>query len=205
MTLFEGNIVSHFAADDFWGTSSHAVMFRNWFWGDASGNYEQWTSTRPDWGFVAIEIDRQQHYYAAVGNVLGNPSLHTNWNDAVVFRPDCSWGSSRTQPVVYGLGCLSQTGVYDPAVRETMILHGNYDFKTQGVAFWDGGADHLLKQSMYYESKPPFFQTCAWPAFGPDLSPVARQLPARSRFEGSSCDSNRAQPSAPQNLRIVER
>jgi hypothetical protein len=32
--------------------------------------------THPNYGFVALDIAEQQHYYTAVGNVLGNPNLH---------------------------------------------------------------------------------------------------------------------------------
>jgi len=197
MTLFEGNIVSHFASDYFWGTSSHIVMFRNWFWGDASGNYSGFSGSNPSWGFVAMEIDRMQHFYAAVGNVLGNPNLHTNWSNATLLDSNCNWGSSRSSPTVYGLGCVSQSGPFDSAVRSTMILHGNYDFKTQGVAHWDGGSQHALKASMYYSAKPPFFSECAWPAFGPDLGSVTNALPAKVRFEGSGACGNPPPPPPP--------
>jgi hypothetical protein len=204
MTLFEGNIVSHFASDYFWGTSSHVVMFRNWFWGDASGNYPGFTSTSPNWGFVAMEIDRMQHYYSAVGNVLGHPGLHTNWSNANLLPSGCDWGSSRSQPTVYGFGCVSQGGTFDSAVRSTMILHGNYDHKTNGVAYWDGGSAHGLGNSLYYSSKPVFFGSCAWPVFGPDLSPITKALPAKRRFEGvDDCGSTTGAPAPATNVRVV--
>src|SRR5436305_4880343 len=90
------------------------------------------------------------------------------------------------------LGCLTgYSGTYDAAVRNTAILHGNYDYKTNGVAFWDGGANHALKSSMYYTSKPAFFGNCNWPVFGPDFNPVTRTLPAKARYDGSpACDSS---------------
>jgi hypothetical protein len=188
MTLFEGNIVSHLVADDGWGSSSHIVLFRNWLWGDETGNFTGFTSNNPDWGFVALEITWKQTFYSVVGNVLGITGLHTNWNNATVFSADCNWDSTRTSPSVYGFGCESgaQTGPYDTKTRTTAILHGNYDYKTQGVAFWDGGANRTLKKSMYYASKPSFFGNCAWPAFGPDLNPMTNTLPAKARYEGSS-------------------
>jgi hypothetical protein len=204
MTLFEGNIVSHFASDYFWGTSSHIVMFRNWFWGDTSGNYAGFTATSPNWGFVAMEIDRMQHYYSAVGNVLGRPNLHTNWSNANLLPTGCGWGSSRSQPTVYGLGCVSQGGTFDSAVRSTMILHGNYDYKTNGVAHWDGGSVHDLEDSMYYSSKPAFFGSCDWPVFGPDLNPITNVLPAKTRFEGvNSCGATTSAPAPATNVRVV--
>ena len=200
MTLWEGNMISHLQADNIWGTSSHQVLFRNWLWGDETGNFTGYDSTHPDYGFVALDIATQQHYYAAVGNVLGNPNLHTTWSNATVFRADCIWSPTRSQPTVYGLGCLTgYSGQYDANVRNTTILHGNYDYNTDGVAFWDGGAEHALRNSMYYTSKPAFFGSCGWPAFGPDLNPVTRLLPAKVRYEGAAC----AGLAPPTNLRIV--
>jgi hypothetical protein len=202
MTLWEGNIISHLQADNIWGSSSHQVLFRNWLWGDETGNFAGYDSTHPDWGFVALDISTQQHYYAAVGNVLGHPNLHTTWSNANLFRADCSWHPTRSQPTVYGLGCLSgYSGQYDGQVRSTTILHGNYDYKTLGVAFWDGGSDHTLRESMYYASKPAFFGSCDWPVFGPDLNPVTRMLPAKARYDGSACAG--LAPAAPTSLRIV--
>jgi hypothetical protein len=188
MNLFEGNIISHFVADNYWGSSSHTVLFRNWLWGDESGNFSGFSSSNPSWGFTALEIGFDQTYYSAVGNVLGNTGLHTSWNNATVFAAGCSAKTTRSSPTVYGLGCDSSSGngPYQAVVRNTTILHGNYDFKTQGVAFWDGGSNHSLKNSMYYSSKPAFFGNCAWPAFGPDLGSVTNTLPAKARFEGSS-------------------
>jgi hypothetical protein len=207
MNLFEGNIISHFVADNYWGSSSHTVLFRNWLWGDETGNFSGYNSTTPNWGFVALEIGFYQTYYSAVGNVLGNPGLHTNWSNATVFPGNCSWSSSRSSPTVYGLGCdsSSESGTYQANVRSRTILHGNYDYKTGGVAFWDGGATHMLKASMYYSGKPAFFGSCSWPAFGPDLSSITNTLPAKGRFERSTaCSGGGSTPAPPTNLLTSE-
>jgi len=183
MTLVEGNIIQHLVADDVWGSSSHGVLFRNWLWGDTSGQYSGFTTTDPNWGFAAVEIAQLQTYYSLVGNVLGRQGGHVTWSGGTVFTAACGWNSSRTQPRVYGLGCtLGQTGPYQANVRSSTILHRNYDYKTLGVAFDDGGADLVLKNSMYYPSKPAWFGTYAWPVFGPE--PTLRALPARDRFNG---------------------
>lgn len=196
--LWEGNIASHFSADPIWGTSSHNVFWRNWLWGDATGNYTGWTGTDPSWGFVALEISFYNKYYSAVGNVLGNNSLHTTWSGASVFTAACSWSQSRSAPRVYGLGCDSNgEGIYDSAVRSTLISHGNYDYKTVGQAHWDGGADHAIGNSMYYGSKPAFFGSCAWPPFdGTQSPPTINPLPAKERYNGlTTCDES--EPGAP--------
>jgi len=199
MNLFEGNIISHFVADNYWGSSSHTVLFRNWLWGDETGNFSGFSST--NWGFVALEIGELQSYYSAVGNVLGVTGLHTSWNNATVFSASCNWSSTRTSPTVYGIGCdsSSESGAYSSTIRTSTILHGNYDYKTNGVAFWDGGSNHTLKDSMYYTSAPAFFGSCAWPAFGPDLSPVNGTLPAKARYElKSTCGGPTPPPSGNQ-------
>ena len=200
MNLFEGNVISHFVADNYWGSSSHTTLFRNWLWGDETGNFSGFSSSAPSFGFVALEIGSYQTYYSVVGNVLGHTGLHTNWSNATVFSAGCNWSSAPGSPTVYGLGCdsSSESGPYQASVRNTAILHGNYDYKTGGVAFWDGGSAQALKASMYYSTKPAFFGTCAWPAFGPDLSPITNTLPAKARYESSgACGSGGSTPTAP--------
>lgn len=191
-TLYEGNSVSHFAVDDVWGTSSHGVLFRNWLWGDATGNYAGWTESNPSWGFVALELEVEQTYYAAVGNVLGrSDNLHADWDSATVHNASCGGTSvvDRGTPMVFGFGCNSSfSGTQDTTVRSTAILHGNYDYKTNGVADWDGGEVHTLDDSLYYAAKPDFFGYCSWPVYGPE--PTIGTLPARDRYlNGGVCAS----------------
>jgi len=70
----------------------------------------------------------------------------------------------------------------------TALLHGNYDFKTNGVAYWNGGSNHTLASGIYYSSKPAFFGSCTWPGIGPDITPVATvSMPAYNRYSGASC------------------
>jgi hypothetical protein len=95
---------------------------------------------------------------------------------------------------VYGFGC---NGSFDANTRNTMILHGNYDYKTKGVAHWDGGAQHALKSSMYYSAKPAFFGSCSWPVFGPDLGSITNTLPAKARYEGATTCAGGGTPGAP--------
>jgi hypothetical protein len=203
MNLWEGNIVSHFVADNYWGSSSHMVLFRNWLWGDETGDFAGYNTNTPNWGFVALEIGKYQLYYSGVGNVLGRSGLHATWSNATVFSADCNWTSTRSRPTVYGLGCdsSSQGGPYQSNVRSTAILHGNYDYRTGGVAFWDGGSQRALRTSMYYSARPAFFGSCAWPVFGPDLIPITNTLPAKARYEDSTaCGDASQRPAPPTNL-----
>jgi hypothetical protein len=191
MNLYEGNVVSHLIADQYWGSSSHNVLFRNHLWGDESVPvasewlYPAGALTKPSWGFRPVEIWSGQHYYSLVGNVLGVTGKwqNPNWASFAVLDSGCNADG------MYNYGCDFNSGANpDSAAYTTSINHGNYDLKTNGVAYWDGGANHTLKSSMYYTSKPGFFGSCAWPAFGPDLTPVTNKLPAKARFEAdTSC------------------
>jgi hypothetical protein len=205
MFLLEGNIISHFGSDFIWGSSSHGVLFRNWLWGDATGNYASWSSV--NWGFVAMDIEKNGHYMSVIGNVLGGTAAvgapgHVNWSTGTVYPGAACSSGTKSNPVAYELGCR---GTFDSTVRTTAILHGNYDYKTLGVAFWDGGADHTLRRSMYYSSKPAFFGGCTWPPFGPEGSPTVNNIPARQRYHGETgCadSSNSTPPKSPVNLMI---
>ena len=114
---------------------------------------------------------------------MGVTGKHTSWSTGQVTGTDCLFPQSRTTPRVYAIGCGSLgEAPYEPGVRASTILHGNYDYTTQGVAFWDGGADHALKPSMYYPTKPAWFGAAPWPVYGPDLTPLTGGLPAQTRF-----------------------
>jgi hypothetical protein len=191
--LFEGNIISHITADSYWGSSSHFVNFRNWIWGDETGTG---VPAKPTWGNALIDVWYNQNYYSFVGNVLGASGkwMNPNWSGYNLRNTKCS------QPAIYAYGCDSN-GNYNSKASTSSINHGNWDIKTNGVAYWDGGSNHTLKSSMYYSIKPAFFGSCSWPAFGPDLSPITNTLPAKARFEGDkSCSGAPVVPAPPTNL-----
>jgi hypothetical protein len=184
MNLFEGNAISHIVADNYWGSSSHFVLFRNHFWGDQTGTG---VPSAPTWGFTPIEIWKNQNYYSLVGNVIGitGKQRNPNWSSYVVRNTNCTSGGY-SGPYMVSYGCNSNDSTYDPKPSSSSINHGNYDLKTNGVAYWEGGADHELRNSMYYSSKPSFFGSLDWPVYGYDLSPIIRMLPAINRFLGTS-------------------
>ena len=176
MNLYEGNLASKFRADFTHGSSSHGLAFRNWFRGERTDKITPGLST---WGYWAVDDQFKNNYYTFVGNVLGSPSWTTG---TVTASGNCGVGGK----VAFRFGCDGNPGGFaSPTAFNTAIRHGNYDYITDGVANWDGGANHTLKPSMYYSSKPAFFGSCAWPAFGPDLPAITNTLPAKARFEGS--------------------
>jgi hypothetical protein len=188
MNLFEGNIISSIMADDIWGSSSHFTLFRNWIWGDETGTGVP--SYPPGWGYVAINIVSSNTYYNVVGNVLGASGKEAVWSNATVRGGDIY--ASYNQPMVYSYYTDSAT---------TSINHGNYDYKTKGVAYWEGGADHVLKPSMYYSSAPSFLAGYSWPLLGPDVPGIVNNNPAKDRYEGKSPTGIDA-PNSPRNLSI---
>jgi hypothetical protein len=206
--LFEGNIISHIAADDFWGTSSHDVFFRNWMWGGES-NYTfasgiSLASFPPEEGYNAVDLYTGQSYYSYVDNVLGNTALSilsgTNalWSAASVMT--FNEYSEALNPTVYSLGGqLTLGGANAPSSSSTVLLQGNYDFKTMGVAYNQGSASASYQPSYYYSLKPSFIGSCPWPAQGSDLTPVSTlSQPAYQRAMGlSACGSSTTGPAAP--------
>lgn len=189
--LFEGNAISHITADSYWGSSSHYVLFRNHLWGDETGTE---VPGKPNWGFIPLDIWYNQNYYSVVGNILGITGKwgNPNWSNYTLRNSSCNGNP------IYAYGCNSN-GQYSSKAGSSSINHGNYDYKTQGVAYWEGGADHALKNSMYYKSKPSFFGDLAWPPYGPDLNPMIGKLPAIERYGGNIIIS-RPRPSPPVNL-----
>jgi hypothetical protein len=176
MNLFEGNSISHLVADTYWGSSSHFVLFRNHLWGDQTGTG---VPKKPNWGFIPVEIWKDQNYYSLVGNVLGISGKwqNPNWNSYTVNS------SNHKGSTMMAFGCPSN----DSKAKNTAIIHGNYDLKTKGVADWGGGSDHALQNSMYYDSKPSWwYPDIPWPAIGPDVQGFSNDIPAMKRFAGMS-------------------
>ncbi|MDR3642147.1 MAG: fibronectin type III domain-containing protein [Candidatus Doudnabacteria bacterium] len=200
MQLWEGNIASHVAEDDLHGSASNLVFFRNNFWGDetddnggcstniasikvaestpVSGNYPLCT-TIPGFstyqsqmlGFAAIDVFDGNNYLSFVDNVLGRTGMHANWSNATL-RADsgsCCTGTT-ANPYVYAIATTVMGST--PVPNSTILLHGNWDFKTNGVAYWDGGSNHALADSWYYSSEPGFLVNAdvPWPAIGGDVT-----------------------------------
>jgi hypothetical protein len=196
MVLWEGNIMSHLTSDDCWGSSSHQVAFRNWFWGDETENWNFIPSggatppsgSNPNNGFDAIDLYTGQVYYSFVGNVLGHTGLHTTWSGATLGPTNNAYGTP-ANPVVYSLGGAVGAGngtcddIVDstiPSSSTTALLHGNWDYKSNGVAYWNGGSNHTLAASIYYASQPSFLSGKPWPLEGPENNPTINANPAET-------------------------
>ncbi len=188
MNLYEGNYVINFSADYYHGSASHNTFFRNYVAGKRNTPSFSWGV----WGIDDMDYSR---YYNIVGNVIGQPG----WTSGSVLA---NGSCSPSEPAAYRFGCTGSPGSYgDGLPYSTAIKHGNYDYVSDSVAYWDGGSDHTLMKSMYYNSAPSFMAGYQWPPFGPDLNPMVGNLPAKDRYEGKSI-SPASKPSPPLNLTI---
>jgi hypothetical protein len=184
--LVEGNIVNTgISSDGYYGSNSHNTIFRNW----ARGRAETVGGITVTQGMRAIQLNRMTNYINVVGNVLGDSSWPTdatvaydldgsvvkfnvyslgfpnlgNFGYGSVFGPqtppDYTLAPNRTLPAGYqGL---------DHNVRNTILRHGNYDYKNRALV-WDATiADHSIPNSLYYSSKPGFFGNLFWPPIDP--------------------------------------
>ncbi len=203
MDLLEGNVASHITADDYWGTSSHFVLFRNWLWGDETGTGVP--SFPPGEGYDAVDLFTMQNYYSFVGNVLGHANLHATWSAATLNGFDEY--AEMSSPIVYSMAGASGS---IPSPAATTLLHGNWDYKSGAVAYWNGGTNHTLAASMYYPTEPAFLHGYAWPLEGPEGNPTINPNPAENcylsgpatggSFNPATCYATGPTPAAPTSL-----
>ena len=164
--LFEGNNVTNFTADNFWGTSSHNTVFRNFI----PAYYPSMTSE-----VFAIYIDTQQNYYSVIGNVLGTAGK------GFVYEKIYPTSASSSDFLIYLLGYSEGSGGGTDTAT-TILRHANYDVVNNGVIY-NGSDIHALPNSLYLASKPSWFGSLAWPAIGPDISGYVTDIPAKWRWD----------------------
>jgi Pectate lyase superfamily protein len=74
---------------------------------------------------------------------------------------------------------------YEGAAQSTAFVQGNYSIKT-GAATWISGPV-TLPASLYHGGNPPYWWgSMAWPAIGPDCSPVNGTIPAKERHQAGT-------------------
>jgi len=78
--------------------------------------------------------------------------------------------------------------------RFTHTIHGNWDYFHTNV-IWDSGiADTNLPVSLVSASTPSWWGTLAYPAVGPDLTPMRSTIPAESRYFGIEYEGPNTNP-----------
>ena len=173
MNLWEGNIGSKIMADYTQGSSSHNTLFRNW--GRGYRDTPAFSS-----GIAGFVVGPYNRYYNLVGNVSGMPS----WTSGTAIEDN----NNSQKPVAFSFGHHTDGSYLDSQAYSTSLIHGNYDYVTDGVALWQGGSDHTLPNSMYYSSRPSWWCTeVPWPPIGPDVPSLTNGIPAMRRYDGPGC------------------
>lgn len=116
--LYEGNATSFIDWDFTHGSASHGSHFRNFLW----GNNPNKTNFR-----TPINFDAFDRYMNVVNNVLGDPTLHTQY----VCDNSHLLGSDN---FIYGVGffngCFGVTSSYDTTTGSSLMRWGNWDAVT---------------------------------------------------------------------------
>jgi len=117
--LYEGNVLGKLGWDNVWGSASHNTAFRNRLSGHDpnTGNYRS-----------AFQISADQRYLNLAGNVLGDPTYHTQY-----VCDNTQQLSSDTY--IYDLGwwydCPTGSSInYDTVVESSLMRWGNWDAVT---------------------------------------------------------------------------
>ena len=77
----------------------------------------------------------------------------------------------------------------DYGVELTLLRNGNYDYYN-AAAVWAGGITRSIPNSLFYDSKPTYFGSLAWPAIGPDVSGLVMDTPAKARWDAYLISGN---------------
>jgi hypothetical protein len=173
MELFEGNWSTHVCPDYEHGGSGYLTFYRNHL--DGVTSFPKDTPPMPytNNNNGAFDIRQMNVSMNFVGNVLLQPGATGQYECFLTGAPQCNSGITTR----YAFKFQNTGDIYTTAYRQ-----GNYDYITNS-AFWINSIEETLPNSLYLTSKPAFFGSLAWPAFGPDLNPMVGQLPAKVRFD----------------------
>jgi hypothetical protein len=187
--LFEGNISQKFQADAYWGSSSHTMVFRNYFSGTGvthppytgRGIEDTNTTVTLIQGNRAIDIWELQSHHKVIRNVIGAPSLKSRNVVREVTNP-----SSRAYdnpPYCFSYGYTSESsggGTAQTGPVGTLEEHSNWDVATSGIR--NTGTTYT-QASMFLTSKPAWFGNLTWPPIDPSRPTVSiTNIPAGHRY-----------------------
>lgn len=179
--LFEGNYCFNAAADATEGNAIYITFFRNHLSGHRLGSISGMT----DGGSVQAAGAMTHHWwYNWIGNVLGLPG--TNYSSWIQDQRG-PWNAG--DEAIWRFGTWDQDySVNDGSVYATAYRDGNFDYKSNGVA-WNGlgGAGSppakSLPDSLYLLGKPAFFGSNTWPWVDPLGTTKISTLPAKARYD----------------------
>ena len=130
-------------------------------------------------GRNVVEVMKNNTYENFIGNILGYSGCGA---DGYRFEQYPLVEYDRNVWVI-GYTQDNPSGTRDTIPGETIIRHGNYDYVRNTIEWAPSIQDRSIPQSLYLSSKPQFFGSLPWPSIGPDLDPVAGDIPAKKRFE----------------------
>ena len=174
MNLIESNQGTGFIEDAIHGTHNFSTVFRNQYSGLAPGELQQ---------TVPIILQSYSRYANLIGNVLGTPSYHNQYQSSSGAK------ESACDTSIYNLGwstseCSNGAPIpADPLVVSTLLRWGNYDV-VNGSAQWNTAevptgisaysnavpGSHNLPNSFYLSGQPSWWGSAPWPAIGPDVT-----------------------------------
>ena len=183
--LLEGNVMTCFNADIYWGSHSYNTFFRNRMTSKADLISYLVDDVQ---NVAAFHIQAYNRYYTFMGNVLGTSGFNN------LYETKLSYPNPPQKPI-YITG--TERGG-DVETFNTMLRSCNYDFVTNsfkkcgdtGEPPCQGVSNSCaLPSSLYYSSKPSWWGNSQWPAFGPDPNTPTTllngKIPAQIRFEGN--------------------
>jgi parallel beta-helix repeat protein len=209
--LWEGNDETALVWDEYWGSNSHNLAFRNRFRGmDATINYDPYLQS-----VGAILTFPNQNYMTDIGNVLGTASFSNLYEETTYY--------ATTKPIWATYN--SAMGITTNKEFTTTLRHMNYDYFTNSVKHCGdpgepgcqgGDGSTILPASYYLPGKPSWFGSGVWPPIGPDVTGLANAIPAQLcyqnttakgiAFNANNCygsgGDDAIPPSFPRNLRI---
>lgn len=174
MNLWEGNVAGMISFDNYWGSGSHQMVFRN--------HLTRFTPNQPIRNNIVAAIVEVDNYHDSfLGNVLGTPGCG---GEVEQIPYQSTWDN----PVLWKIGydCCSDTGEpRDTKVNNTLIRSGNWEGPT-GAVQWSSD-ERSLPDSLYLSAKPDWFGVLTWPPFTPDRPDFdpnnLNKIPAQVRFE----------------------
>jgi hypothetical protein len=173
--LWEGNYCEDkLLADWTHGSASHGTVFRNRITGE-NGIGDSRT---------CISVEYYNRYWNIVGNILGVDGFQNKYLQHS-GSPDAGTEGSIVK-IGGEININSDFTPSDAASYTTgsfILLHGNYDYVTDGQNWEASIADHVIPNSLYLSAKPAFFGDLDWPPFDPGSPGTAARtnIPAGNR------------------------
>jgi len=159
--LFEGNVFPILRFDAVEGATKYEVAFRNLITRDGIPTVNV--------AMNAMDIQRG------------------NYDDYFLDNVYLPCTASPTTPV-YRIGSWEDVANSDPSVISNDVWLGNadlsnksFDHSANGNMFWTNTPPASFPPSLVYASKPSFFGTNVWPAFGSDVAGYTHSIPAQIR------------------------